>query len=265
MREFLFFTKEWAPKTGLTPTFVSYKNIADLSDRAQPTIVEVGNGLYYFDDDIDQNISYLIDSADVTIFEIERYKFKTIKLYDVRGDRQITLEVIEQSSGNPIVDTQVTVLNSNETVILGVRSTDSNGRVVIALDNASYKIRLKKQLVAFTVPEEIAVSEDATFVLEGTEVVLPIVPNPQICVFYGTLFTLTGGRITGTTIEARLNNVSSLDIVTDSKVIARSNQQGQFRLPVVRGADVTLEIKDIGFRRQITVPDQVSKNIEEYF
>jgi hypothetical protein len=96
-------------------------------------------------------------------------------LYDeadkANGANQTTITV-EDSGSSPIADVSVQVLNSAQTLLLDIKDTDSNGQVVFALDDGSYKIRLAKSQYSFTVPEDLTVSGTTVDTYDGTALVI---------------------------------------------------------------------------------------------
>ena len=94
-----------APKAGLTPTFVIYKDDAG-ADIAQPTIYELGGGAYYFTPtvSVDQGLSYIVASGGGAI---PKYYSRYIRYEDWYADNADVLT----SGVSAIVDDLQQTLN----------------------------------------------------------------------------------------------------------------------------------------------------------
>ena len=183
------------------------------------------------------------------------------------GANQVIISIIDGNS-DPLPDVNVTVLNSDQTVTLDGKVTDSLGQVTFALDNDTYKIRLRKSFVSFTVPETLVVSGDTTISYSGS-VFSPALPSAGLQNVYGEITDPSLAGATGASISAvSLNRNQAVDsrVITKQKLIDTSNG-GLFSLTLAKGGlfRVTGILEDVKFLDvNITVTEDDTKNISSY-
>ena len=165
------------------------------------------------------------------------------------GARQITVQVYETGGTTPIPDVTVSIMDNGETVTIGRKVTDSNGQVVVALDDATYKVRLSKAGVVFTVPETVVVTVDATEILYGDTVVIAAPADPGACRVYDYLF-LPGSSDKPTTVVSKAL-IKKLPYDKDGKLHSGDEITGVYSAAsgliywdIVRGATVLFEVDD---------------------
>lgn len=87
------------------------------------------------------------------------------------GANQTTITV-NDSVPAPILEVEVQVWNSGQTVLLDTKTTNASGQVVFALNDGSYKVVLSKPQYSFTVPEDLTVSGVTTDTYTGAPIVI---------------------------------------------------------------------------------------------
>jgi len=107
------------------------------------------------------------------------------------GLRELTIQLYETATTTPIADATITVMNATDDLALAILVTNTLGQAVFAVDDGTYKLRIRKAGVTFTVPETMVVTADATDPNYGT----PISTNPPslgTCRVYDYLFQQDG-------------------------------------------------------------------------
>jgi hypothetical protein len=92
--------------------------------------------------------------------------------------------------------------------------------------------------------------------------------TPSVCNVFGTLRYPTGEPVVDNDIEVFVDPTTALprinqsSILTGKSVILRTDEDGYFESPLMRGALVTLHIKQSNFQCQFAVPDADEVDIE---
>jgi hypothetical protein len=107
---------------------------------------------------------------------------------ELTGSRTITIQLYETATVIPIADVAISVFNSDQTLFLGRKTTDSNGRIVIGRDDGVYKLVFAKAGATFTVPETLTVTEDDTEIYFGDSIVIEPPADPDACRVFEYLF-----------------------------------------------------------------------------
>ena len=139
----------------------------------------------------------------------------------VSGSNTVTINVDDSLSAD-LPDVFVDILSSGD-VLLSSGTTDSSGQLVVTLDDATYKVRLRKAGFAFTVTETLVVSGTTSDTYVGTAVI-PALPAPDLQTLFGAvaLPDLTGGSgavITATPVGLNQDissQVLSLQVLSDT-------------------------------------------------
>lgn len=77
----------------------------------------------------------------------------------LQGANTVTITVKDNQAIPVVVEgVAVQIYNSDNTLFLDSKVSDSDGKAVFLLDNASYKVRLSKVQTGFTIPEDLVVS-----------------------------------------------------------------------------------------------------------
>lgn len=102
----------------------------------------------------------------------------------------------------------------------------------------------------------------ANVLSEGTT---PTEVSLETCVLNGHVFSADGQAVEGTSVSARVLGLPSIEgsqaAITDDRVAVSTDANGEFFLPLVRGADVEVFIPAANYRRQLVVPNQASANL----
>ncbi len=176
------------------------------------------------------------------------------------GNRVITIHA-QDTGTNPLQDVLVRIGDASQT-------TDVSGDAVFALDDGSYDVILRKQLVSFTVPESLTVSGDGTHSYTGT-IITPSAPTqPDTCVVFGYVIDDGGTPVEGANIlinETKDSTFSNIQKLVKNKQTT-SDANGFWELEVIRSSELTpvdspyeaiISYGDGAFRfvTSITVPD----------
>ena len=108
------------------------------------------------------------------------------------GARAITLQLYETATITPIADVAVAIYNSDESLLLSVVVTDTNGQYDIAVDDGTYKLRMRKAGATFTVPETMVVTADATKTFYGDLIDIGTPSDSDVCRIYDYLYLADG-------------------------------------------------------------------------
>ncbi len=178
------------------------------------------------------------------------------------GARQVTIHV-EDTGGASIPGAQVSIYDSLNTTFLTRGVTDTDGDYVVALDDATYQLRIIKDLFSFTTPEPLVVTADATEDFVGTGFVTPTPSSADLCAVYGTLRDTAGVVIAGACVEAYAvtPQVSGSVQVGDRIAHTSTNTSGYFILELTKEMEVWLKIESTGIDESRTVPDAPNQNI----
>lgn len=98
---------------------------------------------------------------DAVVDDATRIDASALNSLVVSGASTVTISVIDQDSA-AIPDVSVQIYNSDLSTLITYGTSDSLGQVVAALDDATYKVKLKKAGYKFTVPETLTVSGDTS-------------------------------------------------------------------------------------------------------
>jgi hypothetical protein len=95
----MYFTSQGAPKTGLTPSIITYKKVSDNSDvSSPPSVSEIGGGGYKFTAAPSEAYFVVVDGG-ASLVNAERYKVMQITPNDTSLDAAISTRAPE-SGGN---------------------------------------------------------------------------------------------------------------------------------------------------------------------
>lgn len=175
------------------------------------------------------------------------------------GARAITIQLYETATTTPIADVAISVYNSDQTLFLGKKTTDSNGQIVIGRDDGTYKLVSVKAGTTFTVPETLTVTEDDTKTYYGDSIVIAPPSDPDACRVYDYLY-LPGSSDKPTTVVAKAL-IKKLPYDRDGKLHSGDEitevydaNTGLIYWDIVRGATVLFEVDDF-IKVTKTVPD----------
>jgi hypothetical protein len=183
------------------------------------------------------------------------------------GSNLVTL-TIEEVDTTPIPDVKVTIMNSDSTVVIATDTTDTNGEVSFSLDDATYKVLLRRIGFTFTVPETLIVDETPeTATYNGTEVVVQSAPDPDICRMYeycvdqdGDPLVAPGPTNTAAIIDRPYDDGAGA-YETEKQSGVYNSTSGLLYWDIVRGATVLIDIDEVGIHKKYLVPDQATARL----
>ncbi|MCK5603135.1 hypothetical protein KAR91_14725 [Candidatus Pacearchaeota archaeon] len=165
------------------------------------------------------------------------------------GARTITLQLYETATTTPIADVAVAIYNSDESLLLGVVVTDTNGQYNIAVDDGTYKLRIRKAGATFTVPETLTVTGDATEIFYGDLIDIGTPSDSDVCRVYDYLYLADGAteepspKVRAEIVElpySKDGKLHSGDIITE----VYDSATGLLYWDIVQGAKVSFFIED---------------------
>lgn len=109
---------------------------------------------------------------------------------------------------------------------------------------------------------------DEIFEKECLPMPLSSSPGPGVCIITGNIRNLSGNSETfsnvAVSVEPRkLPIIKDSNLIMGRKLTARTDYDGFFSIPVLVGAYVIFEIKEVGLRFQVEIPDQETARIED--
>ena len=179
------------------------------------------------------------------------------------GYKQITVYVVDTGSA-PVSGCVVDIFDPTNTHFISRLRTDILGKAVLAIDPGTYAIRLWASGYAFTVPEMLTVTVDATVTYTGTSLIIITPPSsPNLCAIYGTVRDAAGNPVANAEVAAYAVTPQVVNDTQESAVIAATvtDANGYFRLELERLAQVSFTIQDTGLDVIRTVPDLPSQDI----
>lgn len=178
------------------------------------------------------------------------------------GARQITIHVEDELAAS-IPGAQVSIYDSLNTTFITRSTTDPDGDYVVALDDATYQLRIIKDLFGFTTPEPIVVTADAVKTIIGTAFTAPTPSSADLCVIYGTLRDTAGVVQAGACVEAYavVPQVNGAIQASDRIAHTATNASGYFELELTIDMEIWLKAESTGIDESRTVPDAPSQNI----
>lgn len=178
---------------------------------------------------------------------------------ELTGSRTITIQLYETATVIPIADVAISVFNSDQTLFLGRKTTDPNGRIVIGRDDGTYKLVFVKAGTTFTVPETLTVTVDDTIPYFGDSIVIAPPADPDACRVFDYLFLPNSTERPGTveaTAEIQLLPYDKDDKLHSGVVIdgIYDPDTGLVFWDVVKGATARFIVKDF-INVAVVVPD----------
>ena len=170
-------------------------------------------------------------------------------LSGLEGARTITVQMYETGGTTPIADDTIGIWNSDQSLLLGVLKTDSNGQITFGRDDGTYKLVSQKAQVVFTTPETIIVTKDETFIRYGTAQTYPSPANPDSCNVYCDLKDFGLDAKEGVTFTARLTTTpQAVDgIILNAEAWSRdTNAAGRAVLTLPQGVKFTISSNALG-------------------
>lgn len=259
--------------TGGTVT-ISIRDLSDdsavaLDSNSCPEITT--SGIYKFD--LSQITTYPTSAVEY-VFVMDNgatTQVGKISLYDLddqaNGANQTTITV-NDTVPNPIEGVQVQVWNSAETVLQSISDTNASGQVVVMLNDGSYKVRLYKSLVTFTVPEDLTVSGTTTDTYEGTPVTITSsagVGECEVSIFSASQRpTVNLASLTGTATIVSLPALLGGTYYPGDKIPGTYDSiLGRLYWIVPRGSTIGFKVDSLGIQTENAIPDSASVDYKD--
>jgi hypothetical protein len=195
------------------------------------------------------------------------------------GANVVTIKVVDQD-GDALPDVSVTIRNEDQTaVMVAAISTDSNGEVVVGLDNGEYKVLLRKAGVTFTVPETLVVSGDTSDEYAGSLVDIEVPTAAEEIVIYGYTTDIIGRVVDNYELEfvpigENLYTKGGVLIDTTKRKVY-SDETGFFSVYLIKTSEIDISkstVREARYRlthgpnqetRDFQTPDAQSVNIAD--
>lgn len=183
----------------------------------------------------------------------------------ITGANQVTL-TIEKLDTTPIPGVDVQIFNADQSVLLDRAKTDASGQVVLALDDGSYKVRLNKLQVSFTVPEDLTVSGTTEQDYNGDVLTISTPAESDVCRVFDYAYNQAGNNqltelAAYATITALPHNANSKLHSGDKIKATYDPSTGQFYWDIVQGAVVQFKSDLLGISYQKTVPSSATARL----
>ncbi len=179
-----------------------------------------------------------------------------VTLYDLADTTEganLATVSIEDASDDPIVGVSVQCWNSSQTVMLDVKTSDSNGEVVFALDDGIYKLVCSKSQVSFTIPETLTVSGTTALTVDGNVLTIATPTDSTVCRVFDHAYNAAGSQpLSSLTAYATITTLpmsASSKLHSGVKVKATySPADGLFYWDLVQGAVVDFKCEALGIQ-----------------
>lgn len=187
-------------------------------------------------------------------------------LYDLLsgqvGLKEVTITV-EDASEDAVPDMRINVFNSDNTVFLCSKTTDTSGQAVFSLDEGSYKLRLAKYAIA-TTTADLTVGSDSTQSVTvdvvATSVTAPT--DPSVCTLFADFVKMDGTDFDG--MKVRVENLflpTSNMAMVERELVYTADSSGHVEFDIIRGSKIRVSLITTTFVREVTVPDLSTSNL----
>jgi len=264
------------PVLGLTWSDINFTYLRSLDTSFQvytldaAKFFEISSGVYRIV--LDSVIAAYIGNLRILLsnITIDNVLLRYAVVAGVPGNIQVTI-TIDDGAVTPFPSTQVDIWNDIQTLLLWSGITDINGQVVTSLNPGTYKVLLRRNRTAFTVPETLTVTGPTaeTQTYSGAELSLTSPTSPDTCVIYGDVYDIDGSlddqmspdAIIIRAVRTRTPIYIGNKLLTIDPIDIRADQSGHFEITLIRGMQVTLDIPRIAWRKTFTVPSMASQNL----
>jgi len=282
------FTNNGVGVEGLTPLVTVYDLADDSLVLSAVAMLEVGDGIYKKDVtgllDVAKNYAGFVDAGsdavdcrypalDFSAFpaaredQVEENVFQAMN--SMIGVRAVILHVADLASQEPMGNVQVQVYRAGDNTLTTWGYTTYDGNFEMALDDGTYNIILRKMPYSFTVPEVIEVTQDETFTVYGSALII-VSPNPlQNCRLYEFCYKADGvtpmTTVTGTAQLINLPFNANSDRLIASAQLPGSYDPvtGMLYWDIVRGATVQIAIPAVSLSAEVLVPNLDSARVTD--
>ncbi len=209
---------------------------------------------------------YIMTNGASTVIGYERFGGWPDSVVHIEGTNTTTITVYDnQITPVAIGSVSVMIYNSDNTLLIDSKTTDTNGQSVFLLDDGSYNVRLSKPQVGFTIPETLTVSGITT--QDYTGIPSTIVSGAGAGECEVSIFTASQrpsaklskleGIATIKTLPTELDGVYYSGQKVDGNYDALT---GRIYWVLPRGAVVFFKVVDIGINEEKTIPDSSAIN-----
>jgi hypothetical protein len=172
-----------------------------------------------------------------------------------------------QSSGASGSNAVTVTVEDDESALLDAKTTDALGQVAFALDDGTYKVRLRKAFVSFTVPETLVVSGATTETYEGVPF-SATPPSPGMQTLYGYAKTISSVAAGGDTVTvAPQKQILDGQVISSEPGTATVDSDGYFEIALVQDAKVRIWIRHyniVYYDKVVTVTTDSTRDIADY-
>jgi len=187
------------------------------------------------------------------------------------GIYAVAIQVLDSSTGQPVPGVDLAVRNLQQTALLAVGRTDSDGRVGFNLDAGSLVTIARAAGYLFHGCDTTVVVGGGTDTIYGLTFDPGLPTSPSLCRVYGLVYDVNGYPLGGVSVTASLpagvSRAGSI-VVSPLPVAAETDSTGYFYLdlipstllvPVGTRYEITVGSSDgLILRRRVDVPDQGS-------
>ena len=194
------------------------------------------------------------------------------------GSYDVDLQLYETGTTTPIANVSVSVKNADQSLLLGILTSDSLGQASMARDAGTYKLLCEKAQFTFTTPETLTVTSGSVAqTIYGTPWTAPVAPTVYTCYVYGWVKDVDNTALSGKTVSAKIANkpvyYSGVGYTSIQSASDTTDSDGYFELLLTRskymttitGASgkYTLTIAEVGLVWTIEVPNTSSAEFDD--
>jgi len=186
------------------------------------------------------------------------------------GAYSITLVAYDTVADQAISGTRVAVRGVNQSSLVGVGTTNSNGEAAFNLDADSFVIVASSPGFVFSAYDTLAVTGVGVDTVKGYQFNIATPSNPNVCRVYGYLRNVSGKPESGATVVASLPDgivTCSGYIVSPFAITKTTDSLGLFMLDLLPSStlsppdtkyEITISLSDGTILRQsVTVPEEL--------
>ncbi len=167
------------------------------------------------------------------------------------GSYDVDLQLYKTATTTPIPDVIISVKNANQSLLLGVLTTDSLGQASMSRDAGTYKLLCQKSGFTFTSPETLTVtSGSVSQTIYGTEWTAPTAPTVYTCIVYGWVKDVDNTGLLAKTVSAKLHQTpayySGVGYSAIQSASDTTDATGYFELTLTRSRYMTTTTGDAG-------------------
>lgn len=172
------------------------------------------------------------------------------------GSNSVTITV-QDEDGNNVVEASVNIYDSAGTTFYERKTTNSSGQTQHSMDDGTYTVKIHKAGYSFN-SQTLEVNGSETPIYTGEAFNIPVSSDPNLCTVFINLSSLDGAKPATATGTAR---VVSLPYEKEGWYISHvvngvyNSVTGVMTFPLIRGAEVVINVDGFGINDRFTVPD----------